>query len=105
MLAPYFQAKLETFADHPLIGDVRHVGLMGGLEIVKNKSTREAYDYEVHIGDHCSAEALKRGLAFRANGDTMSLMPPLVVTTEQLDKVFDIAREALDATAKHFGVI
>ena len=105
VLAPYFQAKLETFADHPLIGDVRHVGLMGGLEIVKNKSTREAYDYEVHIGDHCSAEALKRGLAFRANGDTMSLMPPLVVTTEQLDEVFDIAREALDATAKHFGVI
>ena len=81
------------------------LGLMGGLEIVRNKATREAYDYEAHIGDHCSAEALKRGLAFRANGDTMSLMPPLVITTEQLDTVFDIAREALDATAKHFGVI
>lgn len=105
VLAPYFQAKLEAFADHPLIGDIRHVGLMGGLEIVRNKSTREAYAYEAHIGDHCSAEALKRGLAFRANGDTMSLMPPLVVTTEQLDTVFEIAREALDATAKHFGVI
>lgn len=102
-LAPYFRAKLETFADHPLIGDIRSVGLMGGLEIVSDKATRESYPHEAHIGDVCSAEALKRGLAFRANGDTMSLMPPLIITTEQLDTVFDIAREALDATARQFG--
>lgn len=103
-LAPYFKAKLETFADHPLIGDIRSVGLMGGLEIVKDKATGEAYAYEAHIGDHCSAEALKRGLALRANGDTMSLMPPLITTIAEMDTIFDIAREALDATAKHFGV-
>ncbi len=77
---------------------------MGGLEIVKDKKTRESYAYEAHIGDHCSAEALKRGLAFRANGDTMSRMPPLITTPEQLGEIFAIAREALDATAKHFGV-
>lgn len=104
-LVPYFRAKIESFADHPLIGDVRSVGLMGGLEIVRDKATREAYPYEAKIGEACSAEALKRGLAFRANGDTMSLMPPLVITREQLDTVFDIAREALDATARRFGVI
>ncbi|MCX5494352.1 aminotransferase [Kaistia dalseonensis] len=102
-LVPYFKAKLETFVDHPLIGDVRSVGLMGGLEIVKDKKTGESYLYEEHIGPYCSAEAMKRGLAFRANGDTMSLMPPLVITKDQLDTVFDIAREALDATAKHLG--
>ncbi|MCA0919535.1 aminotransferase [Pseudooceanicola nanhaiensis] len=104
-LAPYFAAKMESFADHPLIGDVRHVGLMGGLEIVRDKTTREAYPYEAKIGAFCSEEAGKRGLAFRANGDTMSLMPPLIITESQLDEVFDIAREALDATAKAFGVI
>lgn len=104
VLAPYFKAKIESFAEHPLIGDVRSVGLMGGLEIVQDKATREAFPYEAHIGDHCAAEGLKRGLAFRANGDTMSLMPPLVTTIQQLDTIFAIAREALDATAKHFGV-
>ena len=103
-LVPYFRKKIETFADHPLVGNVRSVGLMGGMEIVKDKKTREPYAPDVHIGEVCSAEALKRGLAFRANGDTMSLMPPLVITTEQLDTVFDIAREALDATAHRFGV-
>jgi len=102
-LIPYFRAKLETFADHPLVGDVRSVGLMGGLEIVADKKTREAYPYSAKIGNFCSGEALKRGLAFRANGDTMSLMPPLVITREQLDTVFDVAREALDATAAAFG--
>lgn len=103
-LIPYFRAKLETFADHPLIGDVRSVGLMGGMEIVADKKTREAYPYSAKIGSFCSGEALKRGLAFRANGDTMSLMPPLIITREQLDTVFDVAREALDATAAAFGV-
>ncbi len=103
-LVPLFKAGIESFSDHPLIGDARCVGLMGGLEIVKDKKTRESYAYEAHIGDHCSAEALKRGLAFRANGDTMSLMPPLITTPEQLGEIFAIAREALDATAKHFGV-
>ncbi len=103
-LAPYFQAKLDAFADHPLVGDIRYVGLMGGLEMVKDKASREAYPYEAHIGDFCSAEALKRGLALRANGDTMSLMPPLITTKAQMDEIFDITREALDATAKHYGV-
>ena len=104
-LAPYFRAKIESFADHPLVGDVRAVGLMGGMEIVKDKATREAYPHDVHIGRHCSAEAWKRGLAFRANVDTMTLMPPLVTTTAEFDTLFAIARESLDATARHFGVM
>jgi putrescine aminotransferase len=104
-LVPYFRAKIESFVDHPMVGDVRSVGLMGGMEIVRDKATREAYPYEAHIGQSCSAEALQRGLAFRANRDTMTLMPPLVITKEQLDTVFEIARDALDATARRFGVM
>jgi putrescine---pyruvate transaminase len=104
-LVPYFRAKIESFVDHPMVGDVRSVGLMGGMEIVRDKATREAYPYEAYIGQSCSAEALQRGLAFRANRDTMTLMPPLVITKEQLDTVFEIARDALDATARRFGVM
>jgi putrescine aminotransferase len=103
-IVPYFQAKLETFADHPLVGDVRGVGLMGGLEIVQNKGRRESFPKDSNIGPFCSAEAMKRGLALRANGDTMCLAPPLIITEEQLDTVFEVTREALDVTAKHFGV-
>jgi putrescine aminotransferase len=104
-LVPHFGAMMETFNDHPLIGNVRCVGLMGGLEIVKNKSSGESYQYAEHVGDICSAEAMKRGLALRANGDTMTLMPPLIITLDQLDTLFEIVREALDATARQLGVI
>ena len=104
-LAPYFREKMQSFADHPLIGDVKSVGLMGGMEIVKDKRTREAYPNEAGIGDACSSEAMRRGLAFRANGDTMTLMPPLIIRKDQIDTVFEIAREALDATARRLGVM
>jgi putrescine---pyruvate transaminase len=103
-LAPYFAEKIASFADHPLIGDARSVGLMGGIEIVKDKATRAPYPRETYIGRHCSAEAWRRGLAFRANGDTMTLMPPLIISEAELDTVFSIARDSLDATARHFGV-
>ncbi|WP_176086066.1 aminotransferase [Martelella sp. HB161492] len=105
VLAPLFAAGLQAFADHPLIGDVRVVGLMGGLEIVADKKTKEAFPEAAKIGEYCSQEAARRGLAFRANGDTMSLMPPLIITENELETVFAIAREALDATAKAFGVL
>ncbi len=84
---------------------MRSVGLLGGLEIVKDKNTGESHPYAERVGDICSAEAIKRGLAFRANGDTMTLMPPLIITLEQLDTLFEIVREALDATARQLGVI
>lgn len=103
-LAPYFRSKLDSLASHPLIGDARSAGMMGGLEIVKDKSKREPFPEDAKIGAFCSAEAMKRGLALRANGDTMCLAPPLIITEEQLDEVFEITREALDATAKGFGV-
>jgi putrescine aminotransferase len=102
--APLFKAAIESFADHPLIGDARCVGLIGGLQIVRNKTTREVFPSEQQIGEYCSAEALKRGLALRANGDTMTLMPPLIITPAQLEFVFGVAREALDATAHAYGM-
>jgi putrescine---pyruvate transaminase len=102
-LAPYFKSKLETLASHPLIGNVRSAGMMGGLEIVKDKSKREPFPEDAKIGAFCSAEAMKRGLALRANGDTMCLSPPLIITEEQLDDVFEITREALNATSRSLG--
>jgi putrescine aminotransferase len=104
-LAPYFKAHMESFADHPLVGDVRAVGLFGGLELVQDKKKRLSFPEAAKVGAFCSAEAMRRGLAFRDNGDTMSLMPPLVITRDELDFAFAVAREAIDATARAFGVM
>lgn len=102
-LVPRFEQKLAAFRDHPLVGEVRNVGLMAGFELVADKETATPYPQDTHIGDICAAEALSRGLAFRANGDTMSLMPPLTMSLPEMDEMFDIARQALDATARRFG--
>jgi putrescine aminotransferase len=103
-IAPLFKTGIESFVDHPLIGDARCVGLIGGLQIVSNKRTREYFPAERKIGEYCSNVALERGLALRANGDTMTLMPPLIITPEQLEFVFGVTRVALDATAKAYGI-
>jgi len=102
-LTPRFAARVAAFGGHPIVGDARSIGLMAGFELASDPARRAPFDPDLHVGDHCSAEALKRGLAFRANGDTMTLMPPLIVSDEELDFIFEVARESLDATARHFG--
>jgi putrescine aminotransferase len=102
-IAPLFKRYIESFADHPLVGDVRAVGLIGGIELVNDRVTGEAFPPEAQAAERCSAEALERGLALRANGDTMTLMPPLTITQDQLAFVFDVVRESLNATSRALG--
>jgi putrescine aminotransferase len=97
-----FRAHMAALADHPLVGDVRSCGLFGGIQLVADKRTRRLFDAGARVGDRCSREALARGLALRSIGDTMALMPPLVITGEQIDAMFDITREALDATQRNY---
>lgn len=102
-LEPLFRARMAAIGDHPLVGDVRSCGLFGGMQLVADKRTKQFFEPARGVGDICSREALARGLALRSIGDTMALMPPLVITAEQIDTVFDIALEALDATARRLN--
>lgn len=99
----YFGELIASLADHPLVGNVRSCGLFAGIQLVADKQTRRLFDDSLRVGDHCSAESLRRGLALRAIGDTMTLMPPLIITRAQIDEVFRVTVEALDATAHKFG--
>ena len=99
-LAPYFADAIESLADHPLVGNVRARGFLAGIQLVADKEKREFFDEALRVGEHCSAEALSRGLALRAIGDTMALMPPLIITAVQIDDMIAIVRQALDATAR-----
>lgn len=97
-LSSHFGEHVANLADHPLVGDVRSCGLFAGIQLVADKKRRLLFDDALRVGDRCSKEALDRGLALRAIGDTMALMPPLTITREQVDDVFAITRQALDAT-------
>ncbi len=97
---PYFQQRLRELSDHPLVGEVRGVGLIAGIELVKDKATRTSFDANLGIGIKCRDFAARRGLIMRAVEDSMVLSPPLVITRAQIDDVISIARDALDDTLK-----
>jgi len=94
---PYFAEMLrQRAAGHPLVGEVRSVGLMGAIEIVKDKATRERFmpagSAAVIVRDH----AIANGLMMRATDNTMILSPPLVWTRETIDMAGDRIARALD---------
>ena len=95
-VSPYFQSKMGEFADHPLVGDVSGVGLLAGLEIVRDKSTREAFDPAVKIGERIQRAALDHGLISRALGDRLALCPPLIIEESHVDEIAGAVRNALD---------
>lgn len=95
---PYLaQALKEAIADHPLVGEVRSFGLLGAIEIVKNKQTKQRFDGAgMVVRDH----AIANGLMMRAVGSTMIMSPPLIWTRETIDMAMLRARKALDLAHK-----
>lgn len=95
----YFQDRMqETFADHPLVGEVRGVGMMAALEFVQDKDNREAFDPSLKIGARISAAALDEGMLARAmpHGDILGFSPPLSITKDDVDLIVEKARAAVD---------
>ncbi|AGA88754.1 aspartate aminotransferase family protein [Stutzerimonas stutzeri] len=97
--APYLQSRWQELLDHPLVGEARGVGLLGALELVKNKKTRERFA-DPGVGMLCREHCFRNGLVMRAVGDTMIISPPLVISEEQIDELIGKVRLCLDATAK-----
>jgi 4-aminobutyrate--pyruvate transaminase len=93
-----FQARLRAFADHPLVGEARGVGLIGALELVADKITRAPFVPAGEVGLHCSDRCQDQGLIIRNVGDTIAFCPPLVITESEIDEMFDRFGRALDAT-------
>jgi len=101
----HFQKKLAELADHPLVGQTRGVGLLGAIELVKNKKTREKYPDLGTVGAQCRNHCFAEGLIMRAIGDTMVLSPPLTITESEMDELFALARRCIDLTARDLGLV
>lgn len=99
-LGPYFANAFSHLADHPLVGEVRASGLIAGIELAKNKETREQYPQEANVCDHASQMALVRGLIVRPAGNALVLCPPFIVTHAEIDFMVSVLSEALDETYK-----
>lgn len=99
----YFHNALNSLSDHPLVGQVRTVGFLGGLELMKDKHAGIAFDSSDNIGYKCREHCFKSGIVMRAVGDSMILCPPLVITEPEIDELVIKARNALDLTAEEIG--
>jgi 4-aminobutyrate---pyruvate transaminase len=97
--APQFQKRLSALNDHPLIGEARGVGLIGGMEIVADKQTKRQYDAKKGVAAKAVTFAQAEGLIVRSlMGDRIALCPPLIITPEEIDGLFDRLERALDKT-------
>ena len=97
-IAPYFDQKWSTLSDHPLVGEARSLGLLGALELVRDKDSRERYDPQLGVGNRCRDLCFQNGLVMRAVEDKMVVSPPLVISKEQIDELVDLAADCLDMT-------
>ena len=95
--APYLQKRLRELNDHPLVGEVRGVGLLGAIELVQDKATRKRNEGK-GVGMICRQFCFDNGLIMRAVGDTMIIAPPLVISKSEIDELVTKARKCLDLT-------
>jgi adenosylmethionine-8-amino-7-oxononanoate aminotransferase len=87
----------SAVSGHPHVGDVRGLGMMCAVEIVKDRATKEEFPPSDKIGPRVHEEAQKRGLFSRHRGDVYLLAPPLVTTDAELDRVVQIVGESIRA--------
>lgn len=95
----YLQAQLhEHLAEHPLVGEVRGIGLLAALEFVADKHKKERFAPNRTIGAKVSAACLQEGLIARAmpHGDILGLAPPLIITREEVDLIINMVKRAVD---------
>ena len=103
-IGPYLHRRLhETFEAHPLVGQVRCVGLLAAIELVPNKTERKFFENSGDVGAICRNYCFKSGLVMRAIRDTMVLSPPLTVTEAEVDEIVGKAKDAIDRTAHDLG--
>jgi 4-aminobutyrate---pyruvate transaminase len=98
--APQFQKRLSALADHPLVGEARGIGLIGGIEIVADKASKRQFDVKKGVAAKCVGSAQAEGLIVRSlASDRIALCPPLVISEAEIDELFDRLGRALDRTA------
>jgi 4-aminobutyrate--pyruvate transaminase len=94
-LAPQFQARLQDFSTHPYVGEARGIGLIGALEFVPDKAAKVAFAKPGVVGGRLAELAQEEGLIIRAIGDTIAFCPPLIISSAEVDQMFDRFARAL----------
>jgi len=103
-VGPKFQARLEAFLDHPIVGEKRGVGLIGALELVLDKDAKTAMEKPGQLGGIAAKHMLEEGVISRNMGDAVAFCPPMIINEGQVDDLMDRVERVLDKTAAEAGV-
>ena len=97
-IIPYLSSKIKVLDDHPLVGETRTYGMLGCVELVKNKSGPELFKNTGEAGSICRDFCIKNGLMMRAVRDGMIMSPSLTISKEEIDEMFKKLIISLDQT-------
>jgi 4-aminobutyrate--pyruvate transaminase len=98
-VGPRLQAGIRSFASHPLIGDARGLGLIGAVELVRDKATKESFDPKTGIAAYLVRRAQHHGVILRnMPGDIVAFSPPLIIDEAEIDQLMSGFGKALDDT-------
>ena len=98
-VAPRMQAGIRSYADHPLIGDARGIGLIGAVELVRDKATKQSFDPKAGVAAYLVRRAQHHGAILRnMPGDNVAFCPPLIISEAEIDEMMGCFGRALDDT-------
>jgi len=97
-VAPALQEGLRALADHPLVGEVRGIGLVAGAELVADRDSRRAFEPLGRVAAYCAKQCQEHGLIVRNIMDTIAFSPPLIITEGEIAEMVKRFARALDDT-------
>ena len=100
-LAPAFAEALAPLRDHALVGDVRHLGLIGAVELVADKGTREPFPTDKLVAKMAEKACRDEGLIVRVLGDTIAICPPFIIEEDEIAFIGDRLARALNTVDRN----
>ncbi len=95
---PVFRREIGALVDHPMVGNFNSIGLIGGIEIVQDKATKQDWPAGANLTARLDAHARANGLILRITGNRVAFSPPLIITAEEIRELARRLRRTLDAT-------
>ena len=100
-------SRTDAFGDHPAVGEIRGRGLLVGIELVADRTTRQPFPRAARVTEAVVAAARERGVlvysstgcADGVDGDTILLGPPFVITEPELERIASVLADAIEAVA------
>ncbi len=98
-IAPLFEQRMKKLDELPYVGETRCLGLLGALELVRDKPGKTSFEPKSGVGAKAAQFAMEEGLIIRALGDSLALCPPMIISEAELNELFDRLERSLAKTA------